>query len=53
MEANGKKHKDYWVDCTDTLKPGKTLLIKVHTSGSGHMNVWVKISGTEYKIGSS
>ena len=50
--SNGKKHVDYWVDCTDTLGPGKTLVIKVTASGSGHMNVWVKIAGVQYKIGS-
>lgn len=49
--SNGKKHVDYWVDCTTALKPGKTLVLKLTLTGSGSMKVWVKIGGTEFQIG--
>ncbi|MHB8641911.1 MAG: hypothetical protein ACYDA3_03360 [Gaiellaceae bacterium] len=51
--AQGKKHVDYWADCKDSVAAGKTLDIKLTTSGHGSIFVWVKSGahGLEYKIG--
>src|SRR5689334_16472381 len=50
-KSNGKKHVDYWTDCGAAVKPGKTLKIKLTTSGKGTIIVWAKVKGVQYKIG--
>lgn len=55
--ASGKSHIDYWANCTASIAAGKTLNVKLTTSGSGTIFVWVKTgtaanpNGIEYKIG--
>ena len=49
--SKGKKHVDYWADCSASVRAGKTLDIKLATSGSGTIFVWAKINGRQYKIG--
>ena len=52
--AKGAKHVDYWADCSASLAAGKTLDIKLTTSGSGTILVWLKTLGAhpiDYKIG--
>lgn len=51
--SQGKKHVDYWLDCRRTIGAGKTIVVKLRTSGSGRISVWVSIGGTQYKIGQS
>ena len=49
--AQGKKHTDYWADCSGTIGAKKTVAITLKTSGHGTIFVWVKIGKMQYKIG--
>ena len=52
-KAYGKKHVDYWANCTFSVAAGKSVDVKLTTSGHGTIFVWAKSGphGTQYKIG--
>src|SRR5436305_7886391 len=51
-KSGGKKHIDYYADCTGTLKAHKARTVKLTSSGSGTVYVWVKLkNGSEAKVG--
>jgi hypothetical protein len=51
-KSGGKKHVDYYADCTGTVKAHKKLTVKLTSSGSGTVFVWVKLkNGYEAKVG--
>jgi hypothetical protein len=49
--AKGKKHVDYWADCSGTIGAHKTIAIQLKLSGRGTIFVWAKVGKTQYKIG--
>ena len=55
--SNGKSHVDYWANCSASVAAGKTLNVKLTTSGSGTIFVSVKTAtaanphGLQYQIG--
>ncbi len=49
--SSGKKHVDYWANCSAAVAAGKTLAIKLTTSGNGPIWVWAETAGRQYKIG--
>lgn len=50
--SGGKTHHDYYADCSGTIKAHKSLTVKLTSSGSGTVFVWVKTkSGIQVKVG--
>lgn len=48
----GKQHTDYWAKCSDALKPGKTRVVTLKTSGgTGTILVWAYLGKNQFKIG--
>lgn len=51
-DNTGKRHTDYWANCSDALKAGKTRVVTLKTSGgAGTIFVWAKIGKDQVKIG--
>ena len=51
-KSGGKTHHDFYADCTGTVRAHKTLSVKLTSSGSGTVYVWVKLkNGYQAKVG--
>jgi hypothetical protein len=49
--SSGKKHVDYWANCSASVAAGKTLQITLTTTGGGPIWVWAETAKQQYKIG--